>query len=135
MARGPAAGAAGRLFRRHALVSFQFGQALPQVHQRSPGIPDLTQSSTGNSKITFCPATALGSGFPQFGSNQAALLQTLQRGIDTCDDHLATGLFFKFLGYGHPIRILAQTHQRQQQHQVKVSKVFALSHLFTILKK
>src|SRR5262249_20234586 len=120
---------------RSCFLSFQIGQSFPQVHQGAPGITRLAHPGRSNTEIAFSAPATFGRSIAQGGGDEATFLEASQPCIDAGDDDLAVCLRLEFLRDRYSISILAEAHERQQQHQVKVLEIISLPHFFTILNK
>jgi len=103
---------------------------MPQGDEGFASLSDLLQARSRDAEISFCPATAFGSGISEAGGNHALLLKPFQGSIHASDRGLASGGFFDGSGDGNSVGILANAQQSQQYDQFKLSELGASSHIF-----
>src|SRR5262249_20155472 len=81
-------------------------------------------------EISFGLPATLSGRLAQMRCDEASIFQTLQRGIYAAQRDLAAGLLLDFPRDRHAISIVAQAHQRQHYHQLKIAEIVPLWHFF-----
>src|SRR5207247_9577454 len=96
--------------------------AAPQIDQRLPRPTHLSKALGRDPKVRLGPPATLSRRLTQSRRHEALALQALERDVDAAQRDVTRAALLDRLCDRHPVRLLAQAHQREQHEQLETSE-------------